>query len=281
MLCEEEVFGTPHSMRRGNSSGPHSFGSGASAGYSMRQTGSGPQLPSGSTSVPALPPSLRVPPTMVAPIPSYIAQLTPHPMAASTTPSMQGSKPSRAPLVIGLLVVVFGLAASGAYFARTRSASTPLTTSGTGTAPAGAGSGAAAGNGPSGAAGAEAAFTLTIVSAPPGATVSEGENALGETPVTIAVDRASVSAAPRTFVITKEGFAPSHVVQGPSYENVRSVVSLAPAVALAPDGSSAVKSRPPSGGKPATVAAGTPPAKPPATAVGPATGPGTDIRLKR
>ena len=277
MLCEEEVFGTPHSMRRGNSSGPHSFGSGASAGYSMRQTGSGPHLPSGSgsTSVPALLTALRVPPTMVAPIPSYIAQLTPHPMASSTMPSLTESKPSRAPLVIGLLLVVFGLVAGGAYYARTRSTSTTAATAATG-AP---GTTALAGTGAPGAA--AAAFTLTIDSAPPGATVSEGENVLGETPLKVAIDRASVSAAPRTFVITKEGFAPSHLVQGPSYESVRSVVSLAPAVALAPDGSSAVKSRPPSGGKPATVAAGTPPAKPPATAAAPATGPGTDIRLKR
>ena len=286
MVCEEEVFGTPHSMRRGNSSGPHSFGGGASAAYSMRQTGSGPQLPSIPGSVPNLgdlaasmaqhgvPPSMphsRVPPTMVAPIPSYVSQLTPRPIAASTMPSMQGAKPSRAPAILAVAVLLLCVVGGGAYWARARSWSTTATTLGTATA---TGSGAAV-------APVEAAFTLTIESSPVGATVTEGENVLGVTPLPVAIDRASVTAGPRTFVITKEGFASSKVVQGPSYESVRSVVSLAPAVPLAPDGSSAVKSRPPSGGKPAGPASGTPPAKPPATAAGPATGPGTDIRLKR
>jgi len=293
MLCEEEVFGTPHSMRRGNSSGPHSFGSGASAAYSMRQTGSGP-LPSGSNSVPhlsasggssvvtgipSMPMQLRVPPTVVAQIPSYAAQLTPRPLAASTMPSMYEKKSSRAPLVIGIVVLLLFLGGGGAYWARARQASITANTAGSGQA---AGAGGAAGTA-TGAATVDAAFTLTIDSAPPGATVSEGENVLGETPLKVAIDRASVSSAPRTFVITKEGFAPQRVTQGPSSESVRSVVSLAPAVALAPDGSSAVKSRPPSGGKPTSPqGAGTPPAKPTATAaVAPAPGPGTDIRLKR
>ena len=286
MVCEEEVFGTPHSMRRGNSSGPHSFGGGASAAYSMRQTGSGPQLPSIAGSVPNLgdtggsmahgvPPSLaphsRVPPTMVAPIPSYIAQLTPRPLAASTMPSMQDPKPSRAPAIVGVAVLLLCLVGGGAYWARMRSPSVTATTAGTGTV-------AATGTAP---APVDAAFTLTLDSAPPGATVSEGDNVLGETPLKVAIDRASVASGPRTFVLTKEGFAPSKVTQGASYESVRSVVSLAPVVPLAPDGSSAVKSRPPSGGKPAGPASGTPPAKPPATAAAPATGPGTDIRLKR
>jgi hypothetical protein len=127
----------------------------------------------------------------------------------------------------------------------------------------------------------DAAFTLTIDSAPPGATVSEGDNVLGETPLKVAIDRASVAAGPRTFVVAKEGFAPSKVTQGASYESVRSVVSLAPAVPAAPEGSAAVKSRPPSGGRPAGPGSGAPPAKPPVTAAAPPTGPGTDIRLKR
>jgi serine/threonine-protein kinase len=295
MLCEEEVFGSSHSMRRGNSSGPHSFGSGASAAYSMRQTGSGPRLPSGSTSIPQLslsgsgpnmahgmPPSmpgqLRVPPTVVAQIPSYVAQLTPRPIEASTLPSMHEQKPSRAPLLlVGLALLL--LLGGGAYWARSRTPGTTATTAGTGVGTAAGGAG-----GGTGASAADAAFTLTIDSAPPGATVSEGENVLGETPLKVAIDRASVAQLPRTFVITKEGFAPSRLTQGPSYESVRSMVSLAPAVALAPDASSAVKSRPPGGGKPVAVATGTPPARPTATAAAPdrpAPGPGTDIRLKR
>ncbi len=293
MVCEEEVFGTPHSMRRGNSSGPHSFGGGASAAYSMRQTGSGPQLPPVSGSVPNVgvggasmarhgaPPSMtphsRVPPTMVAPIPSYVSQLTPRPIAASTMPSMQNAQPSRAPAILGVLgLLLLGVVGGGAYWARARSSSTTATTATT----AGTATSTSTGSGVA-ATPVEAAFTLTIESSPAGATVTEGENVLGVTPLPVAIDRASVAAGPRTFVLTKEGFASSKVVQGPSYESVRSVVSLAPAVPLAPDGSSAVKSHPPSGGKPAGPASGTPPARPPATAAGPATGPGTDIRLKR
>jgi hypothetical protein len=125
-----------------------------------------------------------------------------------------------------------------------------------------------------------AAFTLTIDSAPPGAIVTEGESVVGVTPVKVAIDRAAVASSPRTFVVMKDGFTPSRLVQGPSDDNVRSVVSLAPSP-LAPEGSSAVKSRPPSGGKPALQAAGTPPAKPTATAAATANGPGMDIRLKR
>ena len=282
MLCEEEVFGTPHSMRRGNSSGPHAFGGGASGAYSMHQTGSGPMVPSTSGSTPHLAetggsmahgatPRLRVPPTMVAPIPSYVAQLTPRPIAAAATvPSMPTATPSRAPIVIAVAVVLVGLLGGGVYWARNRGPTTTSTTAATSTA-----TGAASEPGaPAGA----AAFTLTIDSAPPGATVSEGDNVLGETPVKVAIDRASVSAAPRTFTVVKEGFAPARVVQGPSYESVRSVVSLSPAVALAPDGSSAVKSRPPGGAKGGAVVSGTPP-KPPGTAATPATTP--DIRMKR
>ena len=225
--------------------------------------------------LPAIP-QLRVPPTMVAPIPSYVAQLTPHPIASSTLPSVQESKPSRVPAVLAVAVVLVGLLGGGVYWARGRGPSTTSTTAATNTA-TGAAAGTASGVG---APAMEAAFTLTIDSAPPGATVSEGDNVLGETPVKVAIDRASVSAAPRTFTVTKEGFAPARIVQGPSYESVRSVVSLAPAAALAPDGSSAVKSRPPGGGKGGAVANGTPP-KPPGPAATPATTPVTDIRMKR
>ena len=123
---------------------------------------------------------------------------------------------------------------------------------------------------------APAAFTLTIDSAPGGATVTEGENVLGETPVKISVDRASIAAGPRTFLVKKDGFSPAQVVQGASIDNVHSMSSLA---ALAPEASSAVKSRPPLVGKP--VAQGPASAKPPANAAAPPTGPGLDIRLKR
>ena len=282
MACEEEVFGTPHSMRRGNSSGPHSFGVTGSGPYSsMGGTGSGPALPHVSGSVPhmagAAPHSyhgeqLRVPLTMVQAIPGY-AQMTPRPMAAPAPPP-EVAKPTRAPLVLGLLFLAIAGVGAGIYYKTTKAhggdASITSSTVATGEA-AGAG-------GAGGATGATAAFTLTIDSAPPGATVMEGENVLGETPVKVAIDRASVSSAPRTFVITKDGFAPSHLVQGPSTDNVRSVVSLA-AVTTA-DAATSAKVRPP-GGKPIAQATAAPTAKPTATAATTANGPGLDIRLKR
>ncbi|MDB5220989.1 MAG: hypothetical protein JWO86_8916, partial [Myxococcaceae bacterium] len=305
MACEEEVFGTPHSMRRGNSSGPHAFANTGSGPYSMAGSGSGPlpqlsssgsgPLPHISGSAPHLVneyPSghgsyhgeqLRVPPTVVHPIPGY-AGMTPRPMAAPAPPP-EPAKPSRAAPILALLLVATLVASVGIYL-KTRPHAGDATGSSS-TSNGGESTGAAGGTG------AAAAFTLTIDSAPSGATVSEGENALGETPVKIAIDRASVSSAPRTFVITKEGFAPSHLVQGPSLDNVRSVVSLSalapgtpgtPAVPLAPDASSTVKSRPPVGGKPPGPLAGTtgtPTAKPTATATATANGPGLDIRLKR
>ena len=85
------------------------------------------------------------------------------------------------------------------------------------------------------------AFVLTIESAPLGATVTEGERGLGVTPLEVTIDRASVVAAPRTFTISKEGFAPTLVVQGPSSENARSTTALAP---LPPQPSASAKPRP-------------------------------------
>jgi serine/threonine protein kinase len=293
MACEEEVFGTPHSMRRGNSSGPHSFAGGVtgSGPYSMASTGSGPVLPHLSGSVPHLmgaPPSsfqgeqMRVPPTMVQAIPGY-AQMTPRPMAAPTFPP-EPAKPTRAPLVLALLFVTIAGVGAGLYYKSTRPHGGDAATT-SGSVATGDTTGAA---GAGGAAGSAAAFTLTIDSAPPGATVMEGDNVLGETPVKVAIDRASVSASPRTFVITKDGFAPSHLVQGPSLDNVRSVVSLAAvptstsSAGAGADASTAGKTKPP-GGKPIAQVTGTPTAKPTATATttATATGPGLDIRLKR
>jgi serine/threonine protein kinase len=281
MACEEDVFGTPHSMRRGNSSGPHSFGS-TGSGPRLGHTGSGPQLPPITGSVPSLVQGahgtyggeqLRVPHTIIQAIPSY-AQMTPRPMASATHPPPPPANTSAKPTVIAITI---GLAVAcllvGVFWSRTHGGK-PVATEANGTPSA-----TAAGDAP----GTGAAFTLTIDSTPPGAIVTEGEHVLGVTPLKVSIDRASVStAAPRTFGVGKEGFATSHVVQGPSDDNVRSVVSLA-AAPLAPDGSSTVKSRPPNGGKPVAQAGGTPPAKPTAEPRPTATanGPGLDIRLKR
>jgi serine/threonine protein kinase len=293
MACEEEVFGTPHSMRRGNSSGPHAFASTGSGPYSMSASGSGPLPPiTGSGpiahmtgSVPHmqggqpsmdLRPSgyhgepLRVPPTVIHPIPGY-AQMTPRPMAAPAYPP-EAARPSRAPLFLGLLVVAILGVGAGIYWKTTRphGGDASLTSS------SAVGNGGAGGNGDTTAA---AAFTLTIDSAPAGATVSEGDNLLGETPLKIAIDRASVATAPRTFVITKEGFVPSRLVQGPSSDSLRSVVvSLAPA---AVDPASSAKAKPTGTAKPVAQTTGASTAKPTVTAATTANGPGLDIRLKR
>jgi serine/threonine protein kinase len=296
MACEEEVFGTPHSMRRGNSSGPHAFASTGSGPYSMGGTGSGPHasitgsgpLAHVTGSVPHMHGAqasmdvrqggyhgepLRVPPTMIQPIPSY-AQMTPRPMAAPALPP-DAAPPSRAPLILALLMVVtFGVGA-GIYWKTTR----PHGRDASLTSSSGVGVGGAAGSGDPAVA---AAFTLTIDSAPGGATVTEGDNVLGETPVKVAIDRASVSTTPRTFVITKEGFVPSRLVQGPSADSIRSVVSLAP-VAGAPgvEATSSAKVKPTATAKPVAQGTGATTAKPTATAANTGNGPGLDIRLKR
>lgn len=290
MACEEEVFGTPHSMQRGNSSGPHAFGSTGSGPFVLRQTGSGQHVSPLTGSVPSIPPydprghqphyageQLRVPHTVVAPIPN-LAQLTPAPMAATAPPPVEQGRGSKAAVFVVLALLLAAGIGTGAYLKLRPQpvALAPVTpVSGDATSQSGSLAAGGASSTP-----ASAAFTLTIESVPPGASVSEGENILGETPVKVAIDRASVSTTPRTFVVLKTGFAPSHVVQGPSNDSVTSMVSLAP---LAADAPSAVKSRPGNGGKPGAQAAGTPP-KPTATAVAPSNGgngAGTDIRLKR
>jgi len=308
MACEEEVFGTPHSMRRGNSSGPHSFATG-SGPYAMQATGSGPALMGATGSGPAVlgatgsgpalphvtgsvphllgaaptghhhPDHLRVPPTMVHPIPGY-AQMTPRPMAAPAPPP-EVAKPARAPIFLALLTVAAIGIGAGIYWTTTHphGGGASLTSS---TASAGDLNGTNGANGANGVNAGNAAFTLTIDSAPPGATVTEGENVLGETPLNVAIDRASVSTTPRTFVVTKDGFSPSHLVQGPSPNNVRAVVPLAPASAAGVDAASSAKPRTPPTAKPVAQTGGPATAtKPTATAATTATGPGLDIRLKR
>lgn len=370
MVCEEDVFGTPHSMRRGNSSGPHSFAqTGAnfaqtgSGPYSMRQTGSNshaaavppsgsagafgisgtqpqgwsaphlPVVPNSQSSMPSLPYAggdpLRVPHTMVAAIPN-LAQITPRPMAmpesvgpqsvrspshgaqshgaqslgpqshgpqshgsqshgpqshppqshppqshASQSHPPQSAQPaggSRTVLVViaaGLVALCIILGAIYLQHAKSTVAQAPPASS---SAPADTAAPPPA----------DPVFTLTIESQPSGATVTEGETALGDTPLNVTIDRASVAAGPRTFVLRKEGFAPSQVVQGASTDSVHSVVALAPlspSAPLAPDGSGSVKSRPPAPGRPVAQAPG--PAKPPASAGPGGKDPGLDIRLKR
>jgi hypothetical protein len=233
-------------------------------------TGSVPHLMGAPPSGQHHPDHLRVPPTMVQAIPGY-AQMTPRPMAAPAPPP-EIAKPTRAPLFLALsMVAVVGVGA-GIYWKTTHAHGGDAAL---GSSSAGAGEV----NGNGGTPGKSATFILVIDSTPPGATVTEGENVLGETPVKVDIDRAAATKMPRMFVVTKEGFAPSHVVQGPSAENVFNMVSLTPAATA--DAAASAKTRPQSTAKPVAQTGGPATAKPTATPATTPNGPGLDIRLKR
>jgi serine/threonine-protein kinase len=73
---------------------------------------------------------------------------------------------------------------------------------------------------------------IRIESTPPGATVSENEKILGQTPMAIPLDPAQQSA--RQLVLSLDGYAPYTVHQGPSLEDVRVLVPLTIAAAPKP-----------------------------------------------
>ncbi len=66
--------------------------------------------------------------------------------------------------------------------------------------------------------------TIRIESTPPGATVSENDKVLGQTPMALPLDPAQQSA--RRLVLSLDGYAPYTVHQGPSLEDVRVLVPL-------------------------------------------------------
>jgi serine/threonine-protein kinase len=76
---------------------------------------------------------------------------------------------------------------------------------------------------------AASSFTLTIDSIPSGASVSEGGIALGETPVTITLERSSLAAGPRKFVLRQDGFAAYTLEQFDSQAAVNARIVLVPA----------------------------------------------------
>jgi eukaryotic-like serine/threonine-protein kinase len=107
---------------------------------------------------------------------------------------------------------------------------------------------------------------IRIESTPPGATVSENDKVLGQTPMAIPLDPAQQSA--RQLVLSLDGYAPYTVHQGPSTEDVRVLVPLTVAAVVAPkptaDAATTGHVRPPPGPGPARTApppTGTP--KPP------------------
>ena len=68
------------------------------------------------------------------------------------------------------------------------------------------------------------AHMIRIESTPPGATVSENDKVLGQTPMALPLDPAQQSA--RQLVLSLDGYAPYTVHQGPSLEDVRVLVPL-------------------------------------------------------
>ncbi|HEX8789965.1 MAG TPA: serine/threonine-protein kinase [Polyangiaceae bacterium] len=117
--------------------------------------------------------------------------------------------------------------------------------------------------------GAPRSFALVLDSAPQGADVLEGDQVLGTTPIQLTVDRASVQAAPRRFVLRLDGYVPYTLLQG---DSTTSVEAIAPLVAVAPAASSSATTAP----QPR------PPVRPPAAR--PSTKPDsrdTDIKLSR
>jgi serine/threonine-protein kinase len=71
-----------------------------------------------------------------------------------------------------------------------------------------------------------ATFDVTIDSSPSGARVTEGGKAIGTTPTTISIDRATVKMAPRYFSIDLDGYAPYALQEGDSEAPVHLVATL-------------------------------------------------------
>lgn len=81
---------------------------------------------------------------------------------------------------------------------------------------------------------AAASFTLTIESLPSGVQVLEDERVLGTTPVSLAIEPESVRTEPRQLWLKRDGYAPYHIVQGPSHTDVKVVADLSPLPAPEP-----------------------------------------------
>jgi serine/threonine-protein kinase len=189
---EEEVFGTPHSLRR---------------------TGSGVSLPPLSST--GMHQQLRVPYTVVG-APQTLG-LTPRPTATSARPPASSRGALTAILIAMGALAVLGIGGI-AWWARARSRSAAAASAVVAPPPPPAASSASA----------PKSFVLTIESSPSGATVAEDDRPLGETPLPLSIDPASVATAPRTFLVKKDGYLATTVQQGPSTESVKTVVTLAP-----------------------------------------------------
>ncbi|HEX3850554.1 MAG TPA: PEGA domain-containing protein, partial [Polyangiaceae bacterium] len=70
------------------------------------------------------------------------------------------------------------------------------------------------------------AFAVQIDSSPSGASVYEGEQLLGSTPMQLSVDSGSVASLPRTFTVRKAGYLPYTIMQGNSAKDVHLFAEL-------------------------------------------------------
>ena len=142
--------------------------------------------------------------------PSNISSLT-----ANTTPAEVAPAPvvpAKKPIALyAVVAVALSVAAAAVAWPRGQAPPTPTTTT---------------------AAAVAVARMIRIESTPPGATVSENDRVLGQTPMAIPLDPAQQSA--RQLVLSLAGYAPYTVHQGPSLEDVRVLVPLTVAVAVKP-----------------------------------------------
>ncbi len=123
------------------------------------------------------------------------------------------------------------------------------------------------------------AFALNLESSPPGAEVFEGEQRLGDTPLTLTLSIPAGSGKPRSFTLRKAGYKQYVVEQGAAHGDVRVHAALVPdETASAPAASSAERAtEAPQARRPAAHSAA-PKKTASATAAPP---PASDIRLQR
>ena len=133
---------------------------------------------------------------------SRVSSLTANSTSADllAPPAPAGKKPLALYAVVGVAV---GVAVAALAWPRGQAPTTPV---------------------PPIAAPAPVAHTIRIESTPPGATVSENNKVLGQTPMALPLDPAQQSA--RQLVLSLDGYAPYTVHQGPSLEDVRVLVPL-------------------------------------------------------
>ena len=176
--------------------------------------------------------------------PSRVSSLTANTTPAELTPAVPA--PAKKPIALyGVVAVAVAVAAAAIAWPRGQAPPPPPTAAAT-----------------------PITRMIRIESTPPGATVSENEKVLGQTPMAIPLDPAQQSA--RQLVLSLDGYASYTVHQGPSLEDVRVLVPLIAAVAVAPkgtaDSAATTHTKPLPGPGPAHVApppAGTPKPPPP------------------